>query len=131
MKRKKIPGQKFAAISSATAEMVHRFTRTQEKKHGPTLKNFLLDLNSTGLSSPWNKHAVVIFADHFLSLKKYACLDEELIEQTFTTHMIQLKAQYKAYINGQEKSEEVSNREMRNARLARRRNVCFGFPSDC
>ena len=111
--------------------MVHRFARTQERKHGPTIRNFLLDLNSTGLSSPWNKHAVVIFADHFLSLKKYACLDEELIEQTFAIHMIQLKAQYKAYINGQEKSEEALNRDMRNARLARRRTVRSGFPSDC
>jgi hypothetical protein len=123
MNRKRIPGLNIATICSATSEMVQRFSRTQNKKHGPTINDFRLDFTGSGLASAWNKHAAVLFSEHFLSLNKYSCRDEDLIRKAFMTHLIQLKVQYKNFVNGQEKDAESLEREMQNARVARRRNV--------
>jgi hypothetical protein len=59
--------------------MVQRFSRTQNKKHGPTINDFRLDFTGSGLASAWNKHAAVLFSERFLSLNKYSCRDEDLI----------------------------------------------------
>ena len=124
MKRVESPGQKIDTITSATQEMVDRFTRTHRRRHGPSIDDFRLDLDSKGLASAWNKHAAVIFSDYFLSLGKYTCSDKGLIRKAFMTHLIQLKMQYKKFVNGQAQDAEDYERDMRNARLARRRNVC-------
>jgi hypothetical protein len=123
MKRKKVAGEKIARITSATPEESQRFTRTQNKKHGPTLDDFKLDLASVGLSSPWNKHAAVLFSKYFINQKKYPCHDELMIQEAFKTHMVQLKAQYKKFINGEQAADQ--GQAIQNARIARRRNVCY------
>jgi hypothetical protein len=130
MKRVKVPGQNVAAICSATPEMVERFARTENKMHGPSVKDFKLDLTSKGLASAWNKRAAVIFADYFLQTKKYSCPDKELIREVFTTHMVQLKTQYKRFVDGQAGQELPTGARERYARLARRRSVSCNFLLD-
>jgi hypothetical protein len=123
MKRKVAPGVKSVKISSATPDMIERFNATNKHKHGPTIKNFVLDLAGRGTASPWNKRAAVIFAEHFLRLRKYTCCDEDKVYRAFMTHIVQLKTDYKNYVNGAEKSGEMLEKDTVRNRLARRRTV--------
>jgi hypothetical protein len=119
MKRTKLIGQKVPRITSATVEQVERYKQTTNNKHGPRMTDFQLDLAGRGIASLWNKRAAVLFTDDFLKSKKYECRDEALIKKAFTVHIVQLKNQYKSYLELEE------NEPTLRARPARRRSVRF------
>jgi hypothetical protein len=123
MKRKKSYDQQVSAIESASREVVEAYNRNPQSQQGPTLDNFVLDLESKGKASAWNKLAAAIFAEEFIRQQKYECQDEDEIRDAFMSHLSQLKNQYTRYKMGPGKSAELAEQEMHAARLSRRRNV--------
>jgi hypothetical protein len=122
MKRKKRTGrsQALTPITSATPEQVERYARTAWVKHGPSIKDFRLDLRSSGLASAWKQRGTQIFVHHFMDSNEYTCRDEEAIENAFKTHLITLKSQYQKFTNDE---DEPAGALAEKARQARRISV--------
>lgn len=113
--------RKAIQINSVSREQVERYDLTKNDSHGPCVETFRLDLANKELSSSWNKHAIEIFGEAFISRDEYASNIDE-VERTFKTHLIQLQAQYRKSL-AEEATQDELDLEKELARTARRRGV--------
>jgi hypothetical protein len=117
---------------AAAPEEVQHFARSRNRIDGPSVEDFRLDLATSALSSAWNKHAAKVFARSFIQTGWYSCDDEDFIRETFRTHLITLRKQYRDFLAEDDDNEsdamDALDRQRAKAREQRRRNVskhCF------
>jgi hypothetical protein len=112
-----------------SAAEVEFFKKTSRR--GPTLERFRVSLTGR-LASAWNKRAAEVFAQSFVGSGWYQCQDEASIQQTFKTHLIQLRNLYivqqslqtKGTEADDERAQALSDKGKKKSRNARRRYVC-------
>lgn len=91
-------------------------------RDGPKIDDLKLDLNSSGLRSPWNKEAARLFSQEFLSRQVYDCTDRKLIIKAFLVYLQALRTRYRKQ-NITRTSDEAAAIDLRDhAKKAARHN---------
>lgn len=97
-------------------------------KSGPTVNNWLLQLDGPSSATPWNKRALDIFVEEFLRRYPGSRTDESIIRKAASRHLGTLRKKYRAELAEHEsidsEAEQVEREATKiKARKARRRNV--------
>jgi len=132
MKRKPLPNKRYnkSPITSVHPERIRKYAKSLRKRDGPTHKDFQLALDRSDADTKaarrdaltWNTRAADVFTKSFLKSELYECQDEELITETFLTHINTLRAQFKAG-SSQMQATELATATTENASVGRRRSV--------
>ncbi|KAF4603288.1 hypothetical protein EYR38_003701 [Pleurotus pulmonarius] len=97
-------------------------------KSGPTVNNWLLQLDGPSAATPWNKRALDIFVEEFLRRCPGSRTDESIIRKAASRHLGTLRKKYRAEMASHEptdsETEQVEKETTKiKARKARRRNL--------
>ncbi|KAJ3898184.1 hypothetical protein F5879DRAFT_995057 [Lentinula edodes] len=96
---------------------------------GPTVDDFLLQLEGKGKWTPWNKAAADVFAVHFVSLDGHKHYSKATIQKAFRAHLSNLKEKFQKQGSGSNPEEEdqarLERRMARRNRLLTRRIEAF------
>ncbi|KAJ4495506.1 hypothetical protein C8R41DRAFT_866314 [Lentinula lateritia] len=96
---------------------------------GPTVDDFLLQLEGKGKWTSWNKAAADIFAVHFVSLDGHKHYSKATIQKAFRAHLSNLKEKFQKQGSGSNPEEEdqarLERRMARRNRLLTRRIEAF------
>lgn len=112
-----------------TKAQLNLFHRSKKEKDGPTLDELLLDLDSNGMASLWNKRACLLLASRFIASPEYSCKDLRTVVKALTAHLASLKGQYQtscleSMLEGREEQVlQKTTLKTLKARKNRRRSV--------